>query len=241
MPDTKITTIDVSRNVINYFKDIKDESWVLNHRDAINPAVTQRYNYLQTKEIRKNVDHYKSIAIITGTDKPKFFISDNKLYFYFADRIANITPVTQHFSEYTNTTIEFFYWSPDATDLLRKQCHIALNFLNTNKQYQKLFDTSSVGGNRSAQEIILRKILYPSTWDSNWFQAQKSSSDWDNELDFWFTDQFKSTKLIRNWELGINFLKNKFENFDLLNKNLPNQRGLKTFNSPLRYIGEIVA
>jgi hypothetical protein len=237
MPATKITFFDCSRSVIDYFRNVQDESWVLDHKDPINPVVAQRFNYLNMKDVHNRIDHYKSIAIITGTDKPRFYMNKNKEgYMYFTDVHTNIIPASQHFTDYTNTTVEHFYWSPESCDILVKQAHLILQYLNQNPQYTPIFVRQAIL-DRSAQEILLKRIIYSTTWDNTWFQTKKPTADWDCELDQWFTQQFDGTRIKRNWEAGLNFLTDRID-ISLLNPR-NNNRGLRVHESTSWFIGKL--
>jgi hypothetical protein len=236
MPETKITFFDCSRPIIEYFKKARDESWIMNHRDPINPAVTQRFNYLAMDELHHRIDKQKKMAIVLGTDKPRMFINDNnEVYFHFLDRLANISPIAQHFSDYDNNSIELFYWAPESVDMLRKQAHIIYRFLQMNEQYRRIYRHGK-WMDRNAQEVVMKRALYGSTWNDNWFQTYKSTKDWDNELDTWFVEQFRGTVIERNWRNGINYLEKNLK-ADLLKTE--EQRGLITFESPFWYIGTL--
>lgn len=237
MPATKITFFDCSRAIINYFKNVQDESWVLDYKDPINPAVIQRYNYIGMKNLHNRFDHYKNIAIITGTDKPKIYVTrTNELYLHFFDKLTNITPISQHFADYTNTEIEYFYWSPESCDMLVKQAHVMLKYFKQNSKYIPLFYPQMII-DRSAQEILLKRIIYSSTWDSTWFQVKKPILDWESELDLWFTSQFKNTILIKNWNAGIDFLTNNLDP-SFLNP-LLNNKGINSHDSPHWFVGRV--
>jgi hypothetical protein len=169
-----------------------------------------------------------------GVDKPQFKINhNNECYVFFSDKIANITPVAQHLEDYTNTTVEYFYWSPDSCNLLVKQAHCILKYLNMNKQYIPLFYNKGI--DRTVQEVFLKRILYATTWDNSWFQVNKPSMDWDCELDHWFRYQFNNTKIEKNWNAGLEFLTTNIAPLFHNKKH----RGLEIYNSTDRFVGKI--
>lgn len=236
MPGTKITFFDCSRAIIDYFKNSRDESWILNHRDPINPAVSQRFNYLTMDDLHHRVDRQKSMAIILGADKPRLYLNrTGEMYFHFFDRIANISPVVQHVDEYDNNTVELFYWAPESVDMLRKQAHMMLRYLDMNPQYRRIYQHGA-WVDRNAQEVLMKRVLYSSTWDMDWFQTYKSTKDWDNELDTWFTEQFDQTMVGRNWRQGLSYLE---KNLDPSLIKTGEQRGLARFESQHWYIGTV--
>ena len=205
-PQTKIRVFDVSDSVFNAFSKRMDESWVFHVREELNPIDASRYNYLQYSEFKTQLDFNKKIAILLGVDKPGIIIdeSNNKIILRFADRLANITPIGEYAKDYTNTTIEYFYWSPDACDLLCKQAHIIAKWLKQNPGFQKYFIKPSAGG-RATSDRILRPLLY-TTWNSTWFQAEKAIFDWYSNFDSWFIQgHFNSLEYLL-WRKGLNYV-----------------------------------
>ncbi len=203
-PTTKIRVFDVSDAVLEAFSSKKDESWILHVREELNPVDASRYNYLQFPEFKKQLDFDKKIGIVLGVDKPRLQIDNNtgKVYTCFIDRIANISPIGQYAKDYTNTTIEYFYWSPDACDLLCKQAHTVLKWLKDKPFIQKFFHRHNPSLSRLVNERLLRPILY-STWNNNWFQADKGYQDWYSTFDMWFIEKHKNTLEYLLWKKGL--------------------------------------
>jgi glycine cleavage system H protein len=54
----------------------------------------------------------------------------------FNDRAANIVTVAEHIRDYTNSSVEYFYWSPDALKILTKQAHVIRKWLEAFPHYQ---------------------------------------------------------------------------------------------------------
>jgi len=233
MPETRVTFVDSSRDIIKFFQTT-DESWVLNNsREPLNPAVLQRFNYLNLKEINLRVDRNKNIGIIIGVDKPRIEIQENKLHFYLLDSLSNITPIAPHFKDYDNTTIEYFYWAPESCAMLAKQCHTVFKFLDNNRPYRTIFNRQRDWTQRNFQEQFLRQILYSTTWDNSWFQIRKPINDWDCEMDNWFIDQFENKKPGNTWSAGLRYLEQTLDKSHFKT----NTRGLRGFESPHYYVG----
>jgi hypothetical protein len=233
MPETKITIWDISKNLLGYYLTrARDDSWVLDSKDALNPAANQRYNYFHIKDLRVRVDRKNSVGMICGVDKPQCYIRDNRLYLYFLDKIASNVPMNSNFPEYDNCTLEFFYWSPDSCALLAKQCHLLADYLTLNKQAQPYWiEGKSYFVFRDVRERILRGLLY-TTWDNKWFQVDKSTRDWDSEFDFWFMHTPLFNKPKENWEKGLENFANQVGPEYLQN----DSRGTVKLISPLYYI-----
>jgi hypothetical protein len=58
---------------------------------------------------------------------------------------------------------------------------------------------------RYVHERVLRGIIY-TTWDNNWYQADKAVKDWWSEFDSWFYDGHANSKAFMVWKEGIDYL-----------------------------------
>ena len=205
MPRTKITELDVSRNVIDSLNQFDDADWVLNRNDHLSVGQLFRYNYFHFAEIKKKFDRGQRVGIITGTDKPKLVIQQGNFYIYFVDTLINITTVNDFNKHYDNVTTEAFYWSPDCADMLCKQAHVVRRWLLANPAFIKLWINPSYMTQRLKHEKILRPIIY-TTWDESWFQADKSTNWWHTEFDTWFRNNPEYARQHHLWTQGIQYL-----------------------------------
>lgn len=219
IPNTKISICDLTDYLFEYLEGKGDESWVFDKREGLNPAGMTRFNYLHFGEIRKQFDKDKKFGIIMGVEKPRCFIYKDKFYVSFSDRATNITTVAEHFKEYPNSTIEFYYWSPDSLDIQCKQIHTIKRWLEMCPQYQHLWDAEKELSKDKAMttirlyhERLLRTILY-TTWDNSWYQADKALGDWYSEFDDWFFKDYNDTKAYQIWSRGIDYITNSLGEF----------------------------
>lgn len=228
-PKTKITILDLSDYLLNSWLEAGDASWILDKREGLNPLNVTRFNYLHFSDVRKNFDKDKKIALILGIEKPRTLIySNNKFYIRFIDRPSNIVTIENHIKEYTNATVEYFYWSPESLKILSKQAHVIKRWLEHNIQYQNLwyYENFTAETFRLVHERLLRNIIY-STWDQNWYQADKATKDWYSEFDHWFIDGFKGTRQHNIWKEGLDYVTENAKNF--INISQGNADGLKSF------------
>jgi hypothetical protein len=220
-PKTKITVVDTSNSVMEFFGKNEDESWIFRVREELNPIDAARYDLCKFAEIEKKIDVNKKIGIILGIDKVKIKIDQqtNKVKIYFHDRIVNQTPIGEHLRKYENVIIEFFYWSPDACELLCKQAHIVKKWLEQNIMYQQFFTMKSslLKENREVTDRILRPILY-TTWNRYWFQAEKCQLDWHAEHDAWFITGMENTYQHSLWRAGLKYVEAKCKPYITYNK-----------------------
>jgi hypothetical protein len=207
IPRTKITILDLTDNLFSAFTSYGDASWVMDRKEGLNPLNVTRYNYSYFKEVRSQFDKGHKVAMVVGIDKPRTIIDNNNFYVYFSDKAVNIVPIDDNFKEYTNSALEFFYWSTDAVDILCKQAHVIKRFLEATPQHIPLWQRSTSSANvwRLIQEPMLKPIIY-STWDQSWFQTDKSTSDWSSEFDSWFINGYTDHSSHAVWREGIDHM-----------------------------------
>lgn len=237
-PKIKITILDLTDYLMNSWLAAGDASWIADKKEGLNPLNVTRFNYLHFDDIRKKFDKDKKIALVLGIEKPRTFIhKDNKFYLRFVDRATNIVTIENHIKEYPNAVVEYFYWSPDSLDLLCKQAHTIKKWLEIYPQYQNAWNSDRFTATtfRLVHERLLRKIIY-TTWNDEWYQADKATKDWYSEFDSWFIEGFKGTKQHNIWLEGIKYVESNAGKF--LNKSQGYADGLISFNKNY-YIGDI--
>jgi hypothetical protein len=215
IPRTKITICDLTDHVNDALLKAGDASWVMQKREALNPIGITRFNYIYFDEVRKRFDKEKKIGIILGVEKPKSAIHKGQFWLRFNDRAANMVTIIDHIKDYDNSVLEYFYWSPDCVPLLIKQGHVIKRWLEDNPSYQQYWDsrTTDYKTVRFYHERLLRKVVYPSTWDDNWFQVDKATKDWYSEFDNWFIEGTAGSKANAIWYEGVDYIKNSLSPF----------------------------
>jgi len=235
---TKITILDLTDHLFKELEKYDTKNWILEKKEKLNPVGITRFNYIHFNEIRKQFDKNKKIGIILGIDKPKSLIIDGKLYLRFHDRIANMVSIVNHFKDYTNSSVEYFYWDPSCAKMIAKQVHVIKKFLITYPQYQNLWNikTTSFHNVVVEHERILRNILY-SNWNPDWFQVNKAAFGWFCEFDHWFIYGCKDTKANKIWKEGIDYASSILSEF-IRKDSTGNPDGLKVFTKSY-YVGDI--
>jgi hypothetical protein len=238
-PKTKISILDLSDYLRSSWLSAGDASWVMDKREGLNPLNVTRFNYLHFDAVRKQFDRNKKIGLILGIEKPRTIIGkENKFYIQFSDRASNIITIENHIKDYTNTTVEYFYWSPDSIKILAKQAHVIKKWLELDEQRRKLWHWKTNNNPRVFRHIherILRTLIY-TTWDDSWYQADKATKDWYSEFDSWFIEGFKGTTQHHIWKEGIEYVETFASRF--VNKSNKLADGLQVFMKHYR-IGEL--
>jgi len=224
-PKTKISIFDLTDYLFDFLNTANDGSWILNKREKLNPINITRFNYLYFSEVRKQFDKDKKIAVVMGVEKPRLIIDPktNDLWMRFTDAAANIVSVVaDHMKDYPNASIEYFYWHPDSAEMLCKQCHVVKRWLLTYPEKINYWTLGQINKDiyRLMHERVYRTLLY-TTWDQNWFQADKAVLDWYTEFDDWFINGYENTKLHAIWLDGLNYVTKEASNFIVESKGKP--------------------
>ncbi len=214
-PKTKITILDMTDYLFESWLKAGDASWIMDKKEGLNPLNVTRFNYIHFHEMRKQFDRSKKIALVLGIEKPRTFIhSNNNFYIRFNDRSTNIITIENHIKEYDNSTVEYFYWSPDSLDILCKQAYVIKRWLELNPQKQQYWFHKNLTADlyRQVHERELRPLIY-TTWKDTYWQADKATLDWYSEFDSWYIRGHKGTKHHDIWQEGINFVKKNASRF----------------------------
>lgn len=231
IPKTKITICDLTDDVYNSFLRVGDASWVLEKREALNPLGITRFNYVYFDEVKRRFDKQKKIGMILGVEKPKSIIHRGKFWIRFNDRAANMVTIIDHMKDYDNSVLEYFYWSPDCIPLLIKQGHVIKRWLEQNPVNQKYWsiEQASYRTIRTYHERFLRSVVYPSTWNDNWFQVDKAVKDWYSEFDNWFIQGSVGTKANIIWKEGVSYVRETIAQYVKTDPETDVSDGLKMF------------
>lgn len=209
IPNTKIKILDLTDYLFESLENVGDASWILDKKEQANIAGMTRFNYIYFNDIRKNFDKGKKIAIVVGLEKPRTYIENGEFFLVFNDRAANIITVAEHMKEYPNSSVELFYWSPNNTalNIITKQVHVIKRWLEAFPEKQILWRKETFDGEmfRIVHERILRNLIY-TTWNDQWYQADKAVQDWYSEFDQWFFKNYNDTKTFQVWKEGIDYV-----------------------------------
>jgi len=214
-PNTKITVHDFSLDIIQD-NLTWDENFIYWCGDYVTPGCIVRYTHASDKDSLNQFDKGKKIGIIFGTDKPRLYTENGKLYLMFVDRpVHSATPAAVN-NGYTNTEVELFYWHPNSMAMLAKQCHLIKRWfeLPHNARLRYMLDRNWLLSptNRTVYESIIKGVIYPD-YDLTTFQCNKPVKTVMQEWDYWMED-FKDTAGYKTFMRGMMHLyKNIDESF----------------------------
>lgn len=211
-PNTKISVLDTSKSIIDALLNGNDAKWIETKNDVFNVTGAFQYNPLYFAEVRKRFDKLGKVAYVIGVEKPKVMVLNNEVYLYFIDKASSIVPLKESVQQYSNITPVLYYWSPYSCDMLAKQAHTVMKYIKTDSNYKRIWESTDPVVMRRVQEKLLRNMIY-TTWNNEWFQVDKTTNDWDSELDYWFTRGWKNTREYSIWLDGLNNLKTVVSRF----------------------------
>ena len=235
-PLTKITIHDTSEYLLNSLMLKDDPTWIEQRNDVVNVTGVINYNMLYHSELRKTLDKNKKICFVVGIDKPRLKIVGNKMFLFFQDKAVNMVTINESLIDYTNTSVELFYWDPSCLDMLCKQAHTIRKLVAIRPEMKKIWHPQNFILQRTIGEEIMKNNLYD-TWNKSWFQVSKTTGDWFGEIDYWFTVGMKDSVEYEKWKNGLRYIVPKITNFLMYDHG--KIRGTKFFFSKDHYVGEV--
>ena len=199
-PNVKITFHDYSDSIVKFDRD---ESWTDAAKDYLHPEHTFKHDPLATRDQIELAESGKRICVLYGIDKPKICIRDGRWYFYFLDLQAN--HANTNVSWFTNITTEYFFWTPDLPEMLRKQVHVIRNWftqpMNRHLQFLIRWPNHSVS-QRTTYENLTKPLIYPD-YDPTTWQTSKPTNNFYAEMGYWFYKNFQHSRFYQIWQSGI--------------------------------------
>lgn len=135
-------------------------------------------------------------CVVHAIDKPIIFYINGRFYFTFFDSlIAHHIPNSKNLLD-QNTIIEFFFWSTDAIDLMRKQAHAMKKYFKNNPHLLPLISNFPHRKIPNYRDIVAAAVYHPSKLDL--WQPDKNKSMWLFSSEKWF---FESDSVAyHNWQ-----------------------------------------
>ena len=203
-PAVKITVYDFTEDLLS--NNGKDQSWIFSTRHYLQPSHVYKYSAVGSLEQKRLAEKNLRVCVLWGVDKPRVCVKDKKWFFRFNDGQASHSDQTV--GEYTNVTNEFFYWSPDACDLLAKQAHTIKRWFeqpeHASMQHVMHWPNHNFT-NRTVYEQVVKSLIYKN-YDCETFQTAKPTNNIWNEMDNWIHHKFNQTDSYKIWQAGIDFL-----------------------------------
>ena len=136
-PNTKFRLVDHKDYQTDlFYKDDNKFDFLYKANAVFSPnQLARRYIREQEKDYLDLFAQGKRVCFVWGMDKPRISLeNDGRYAIRFVDIVDNsVNPVTQALDRPWEND-EFFYWSPDANDLLCKQGHVIMRYLKNPPQ-----------------------------------------------------------------------------------------------------------
>lgn len=171
--------------------DIVDDlyhSWQHDHYDIflqndLHPGVAVKYPGLSRAHQPGMISNSRS-ALVCGVDKPVIEFEDNKFYLVFYDYFVSQRGILEKELMDVQENHLLFYWDTDCCDLIAKQAHTIVNFINKNPWALRLLEAKK-GMDRDVYNNLINGLIYPD-YDPEW-TPRKSSSMFAPEHEHWFS------------------------------------------------------
>jgi hypothetical protein len=215
-PDLIHRKIDMSQLTIDAFRPNNQFDWIYwsNTIMTVN-AIARQDIHTAVVDWKKMFDLGKRVAFIHGVDKPRVIQRpDGEYIFRFIDTVDSLVSARNQILNHPWDNQEFFYWTPDAPQIVIKQAHVVKNYLKSATKHTrwmtkiksdlafKLIDNEtwwiSLDG--------VHSLIYPN-WQPTPYQF-KPRSPLFSERDDWF-HSIGDNEL--SWSIWKNGLKKRWE------------------------------
>jgi len=194
-------------NVYDWEKDMldatKDLDWFWQTGSRFGPDALVRNNFHKRFHEHNDMIHKgKKVGFIYGVDKPRFCRDDHNIYLFFLDVV--LTTGTTNKNDILGETWEndeYFYWNPNALDILTKQAHLVTNYLKQTNNIQLIDHIDNIASwHISDFNLVVNPIIYPN-WNHNIWQIKKTTNLVYHEVSQWFLDS--NTPEFTRWESSL--------------------------------------
>lgn len=135
-------------------------------------------------------------CLIHAIDKPIIFYINGRFYATFQDSLVEQhVPNTKNLAD-QGTIIEFFFWSKDAVDLLKKQAHLMKKFFKKNSHLLPLISNFPNRKIPNYREMVATAVYDHSKLEL--WQPEKMRFNWLLESEKWFYDS--DSVAFHNWK-----------------------------------------
>jgi hypothetical protein len=201
-PNLKVRKIDYSEQIINWTQTIDQLGYGASLLDmfgnmlSINRLIVDQF-YNTVDDWKALLEKGKTVAWVTGGDKPMLRYNDHQWIFNFHDAVLHspITPLRQIMDNGNIGTYELFYWAPEpeCADIIIKQCHLIKQHYNA----QAKIDFSKIPNHKGyrpgwgweidSMSLQFVKLIYPRNFiNPEKFFTQKNSKFIFGNRDQWF-------------------------------------------------------
>ena len=192
-----------------------NEDWMFSGSCNLQPNAVAATHSHQGSKIKKILNK-GTTAAIKGNDKPRLVYENGKWYVAFLDVAVGAGGNYENMYDTNFLEEEWFYWDPDASDIIKKQAHIIIDEFEkhfTSEDCEKKFPRNNkfdkVGYGNLIEPIIYGKYLRQEIGsDRTYFYLPPSFSQVIGTRSWWFfnaKDEFKKENELFSW--GINKLK----------------------------------
>lgn len=216
-PEIKITISDVFTDS-TYNEDSRKTTFetIDTHFGVVMANVRSRSFH---KISADRTEKYRSVCQIHGIGKLYLERFDDWIMLTYYDVGATQRTITLKDRDDLVSTVEFFYWTPDLTEIIREQCHVVMDHFRTRPQDANILRhwmwsngqfLLKQSGDQEQQRHLFKALLYPDYPIHTWQAIKPSNTYSSDDLSQWLynhphaqrvVDQHQS--LLRDWHTEI--------------------------------------
>lgn len=182
-------------------------------------TVTEKHGYVTIQKFRsldsiiEKASENKTVGVVLGVSPIDIVLLDKGYVGTYFNDLVLTGPKADYTARGCFRNIEYFYWSPELPEMIKKQGHIMIDYLNQFPEYRKVVPKLSIQNNltmawvnRGDSEKLrdLRKFLLYPTWSNQILQVNKPKDthcygEWYN----WFYKNPHSLEYLTPWISAI--------------------------------------
>ena len=209
-------------DAVDTFYNYKDENYVWSLGGNLIGPRMYAWNHIWKDPWLQTFLMKGNTCSIKGIDKPRVFIEDGIWKFGFLDLLVNDgTPSGELNSKQDWDIQEYFFWTPDVPEIVIKQAHIVIDYIEQNCTVDELkkiavkdasFDRGKF--NKYADPLIYgRYVKQKIGGEKTYFSLSKPLSAGLIQKDLWFHQlgDDETKKQFDVWLAGVNLLQKKID------------------------------
>ena len=206
-PYIKTRVIDLSDMNVEFFNEKTKFDWIHDTPMLLMPnALVKRDLVTNVREWADMIAQGKRVAVVWGAEKPRLIHENGRYSFRFID-ILDIT--TKSMAGQQPYADELFFWTPDLPEIVIKQAHMLMRYLQQNYQQSPFVSRQSSQLAYKQKDGVkywldvhgVHSVIYPG-WDISTYSAGKALSPILGARELWFYNM-ENMRPLEIWKMGV--------------------------------------
>lgn len=206
-PWMKTRVIDFTQPTLAAFNEDDRFDWINSNNMIIAPSCVARQDFvMRERDWADMINQGQRLCVVWGAEKPRLVHENGRYSIRFIDMLDITLKTMSGQQPYAD---ELFYWTPDMPEIVIKQGHMLMRYLEENYLTSPFVSTRSsqlaykkVGDTRYWLDPHgVHSVIYPN-WDINTYSSGKSPSPIWGARDRWFFE-LGSMRQLEIFEMGV--------------------------------------